>query len=243
MIGGKFAPLTIVNNENANLDSTITTYNSTVTETLSEILCKHCQKKKPWVTADMLDLCDKRRELIKKTFAPEGYNYREVNNNVKRRTKRANENWIGEQCSETEENLRKNDSKRAYHLVKNLTTVKQWKATTIQDRPGRRLTEERETLNRWTEKCFKHYKYKTKGDLSVLYCSQTDRENDHPILRKEFEATVQLLGKGKSAGVDNISAELVQAGGQAVITALTTICNEIWQRGEWPTPVLTHCIP
>ena len=44
--------------------------------------------------------------------------------------KKAKENWIGEQCSETEENLRKNNSKRAYQLVKDLTTVKQGKATT-----------------------------------------------------------------------------------------------------------------
>ena len=40
----------------------------------------------------------------------------------------------------------------------------------------------------------------------------------------------------ESAGVDNIPAELVQAGGEYVITALTTICNRIWQTGEWPTP-------
>ena len=48
--------------------------------------------------------------------------------------KKAKENWIGEQCSETEENLRKNNSKRAYELVKDLTTVKQGKVTTVQDR-------------------------------------------------------------------------------------------------------------
>ena len=36
--------------------------------------------------------------------------------------------------------------------------------------------------------------------------------------------------------VDNIPAELVQAGGEDVITVLTTICNKIWQTGEWPTP-------
>ena len=55
--------------------------------------------------------------------------------------KKAKENWIGEQCSETEENLRKNNSKRAYQLVKDLTTVKQGKATTVQDRSGKCLTE------------------------------------------------------------------------------------------------------
>ena len=57
-------------------------------------------------------------------------------------------------------------------------------------------------------------------------------ENDHPILRREVEAAVQSLKKVKSAGVDNIPAELVQAGGEDVITALTTICNRIWQTGE-----------
>ena len=43
------------------------------------------------------------------------------------------------------------------------------------------------------------------------------------------------MKKGKSAGVDNILAEQVQAGGEDVITALTTICNKIWQAEEWPT--------
>ena len=61
-------------------------------------------------------------------------------------------------------------------------------------------------------------------------------EDDHPILCKELEAAVQLLEKGKSARVDNIPVELVQAGGKDVITALMAICKKIWQTGEWPTP-------
>ena len=51
-----------------------------------------------------------------------------------------------------------------------------------------------------------------------------------------MEAAVQLLKKEKSGGVENIPAKLVEAGGEDVITALTTICNKIWQTGEWPTP-------
>ena len=58
---------------------------SAVTETASEILGKHRQKKKPWVTAEILDLCEKRRELRKKKIEPEGSEkYNEVNNNIKR---------------------------------------------------------------------------------------------------------------------------------------------------------------
>ena len=41
-------------------------------ETASEILDKHRQKKKLWMTAKIVDLCDKRRELRKKRFEPEG---------------------------------------------------------------------------------------------------------------------------------------------------------------------------
>ena len=67
MIGGKFAPLTIMNNENTDMDSMNTTFNTAVIETASEILGKHRQKKKKtWVTAEILDLYDKRRELRKK---------------------------------------------------------------------------------------------------------------------------------------------------------------------------------
>ena len=65
-----------------------------------------------------------------------------MNNNIKRFVKKAKENWIGEQCSETEENLRKNNSKRAYQLAKDLTTVKIGKATAVQDRSGKCFTEE-----------------------------------------------------------------------------------------------------
>ena len=61
--------------------------------------------------------------------------------------KKAKENWTGEQCSEIEENLRKNNSKRAYQLVKDLTTVKLEKVTTVLDRSGISLTEERQILN------------------------------------------------------------------------------------------------
>ena len=88
-------------------------------------------------------------------------------------------------------------------------------------------------LNRWTEYCSELYNHKASGDPSVLNCIQTDTEDDHPILRRELEAAVQSLKKGKSAGVNKISAELVQ--GEDVITTLTTICNKIWQTGEWPT--------
>ena len=60
MIGGKFAPLTIMSNEDTDIDSMITTFNTAVTETVSEFLGKHRQKKKT------LDHCRKSRSVRQK---------------------------------------------------------------------------------------------------------------------------------------------------------------------------------
>ena len=46
VIGGRFAPLTIMSNEDTDIDSVITTLNTAVTQTASEILGRHRQKKK-----------------------------------------------------------------------------------------------------------------------------------------------------------------------------------------------------
>ena len=47
MIGGRSAPLTITSNEDTDIESMITTFNTAVNETASEILGKHRQKKNP----------------------------------------------------------------------------------------------------------------------------------------------------------------------------------------------------
>ena len=46
MIGGKFAPTTIIDNKDTDMDSVITTFNTAVIETASEILGKRRPKKK-----------------------------------------------------------------------------------------------------------------------------------------------------------------------------------------------------
>ena len=67
-IGGKFAPLNGLSDEDMDIDTMITTYNTAVTDAASEVLWKERRRKKPWVTKDVLDLCDERRDLKKKRY-------------------------------------------------------------------------------------------------------------------------------------------------------------------------------
>ena len=124
-IGGKFAPLIGLSDEDMDMDTMITTYNTAVTDAASEILGKQRRRKKPWITKDVLDLCDERRDLKKKRYEAEGAKeYREANRRIQKAVKKAKEDWIGAQCEEIETCLNKNNSKRAYQLGKDLTSEK-----------------------------------------------------------------------------------------------------------------------
>ena len=129
---------------------------------------------------------------------------------------------------------RKNNSKKAYQLVKELTSSKQGGTTTIQDKAGKCFTEERDILKMWycSELCTHT---RTTGDPKVLNVPPPVSNDSYPILQDKVEAAVKSLKKGKSAGVDNIPSEQVQAGGEAMTDMLLIICNKIWQTGEWPT--------
>ena len=57
--------------------------------------------KKLWVTKDVLDLCNERRDLMKKRYVAEGAkDYREATNRFQKAVKKEKEDWIGAQCEE-----------------------------------------------------------------------------------------------------------------------------------------------
>ena len=113
----------------------VTYFYKAVTDTAAELLGKQRRKRNPWVIPEILDLCDQRRDLKKKRGEPEGAkDYRDIKRKIRTEMKMAKETWIQGLCQEVEACLRKNNSKKAYQLVTDLTTEKQGKSTTIQDR-------------------------------------------------------------------------------------------------------------
>ena len=152
-IGGQLAALSILDSD-MDMDMLTDTFNTTVTDTANEILGKYRPVKKPWITADILYLCAKRRKLKsnKNNKDRDGMaQYRAVNQEIKKGMKKAKEKWIGEQCQNNDDCRKKNNSKQAYKLVQDLTGTKQERTTTIQDKGGTCLTENEDILKRWTE--------------------------------------------------------------------------------------------
>ena len=161
--------------------------------------------------------------------------YRAVNQEIDKGVNKAKQTWMGEQCQNIDDCLKKNNSKKAYKMAQDLTGKKQERTAGIRDKGGTCLTENEDILKRWTEYCSEKYNYRATGDPEVLNVPPATNNANHPILLEEVEAAVKLLKKGKSAGVDNIPSELLQQGGEATVNALLIIRNKIWRTGEWPT--------
>ena len=88
-IEGKFAPLLVLDNQDTEVDTLIHSFNTAMTETSNHIIGKQRPTKKPWVTDDILNLCDKRRELKQKKNTDKGAQlHREANQQVKKKKKR-----------------------------------------------------------------------------------------------------------------------------------------------------------
>ena len=97
--------------------------------------------------------------------------YREANKRIQKAVKKAKDDWIGAQYEEIKTCLNKINSNRAYQLKKDLTSEKQGRFSTIQDRSGKCVTEEQEILSRWAEYCSELYNHGSCGDYAVLDCS------------------------------------------------------------------------
>ena len=74
------------------------------------------------------------RYIEKKRNEAEGAKeYKETNKMIQKAVKKAKKDWIGTQCEEIETCLNKNNSTRAYQLVKSLTSEKESRSSIIWD--------------------------------------------------------------------------------------------------------------
>ena len=113
MIGGRFAPLSLLNSNELDIETAISTFNEAIIDTATKILGKPKKSKQPWVTKELHDLCDARRALKhKKKDVEGGKRYKEANQKVKKGMKKAKEDWIEQQCTDIKDSLNKYNTRK-----------------------------------------------------------------------------------------------------------------------------------
>ena len=113
---------------------------------------------------------------------------KEMKKKIKKRTKKARQEWIGDQSRDTEDSLSKNDSKTANQTAYHLTCTKPSKTSTIEDQNGTNLKELQEITGRWTEYFSDIYSHKV-GDTNVSNVPAIDS------IRLRTQSTNQRIGK------------------------------------------------
>ena len=64
-----------------------------------KILGKYREKKKNWITNELMDMCDLRKTIKQTKFEP-GNKYKQINTQIKRELRKAKENWINHKCTD-----------------------------------------------------------------------------------------------------------------------------------------------
>ena len=108
--------------------------------------------KKQWVTEEMTRKMDERREWKNVNTDIGKMKYRKLNNQLRRITTRAKENWWKKQCEEMEKLQKEGEMGALYAKVKLLSGGKRGQMVPkIKDKTGRTLIEQEDIQDRWRE--------------------------------------------------------------------------------------------
>jgi hypothetical protein len=197
--------------------------------------------RKPWITQEMLDKMDERRKW-KNVDTPDGKAaYNKLNNELRRVTDKAREDWWDSECSELEEQDKRGRSDLVYAKVKQLT----WKSTatskscSIKDQQGQLLTEPDEVRRRWKEYVEILYDKDGKPGVKEIGLEEDGQVEDDrrgpELLENEIEAAIKHMKNNKAVGADGIPAEFFKILGNNGTKEVTELCKGMYRSGEWPS--------
>eukprot|EP00795_Rhopilema_esculentum_P013000 gene13000-3768_t len=159
-----------------------------ITETAKSILGKRRKTRRPWITKEVLESCDRRRELRRKKNEGKEQleEYREANKTVRRLLRKAKEEWAEEQANLVESSFESNNARKVFKTIKNLTEQRAKQINIIEDKEGKLLTSSSDIANRWKEYCEELYNFKDDVDRTVLEEDVvTEEDHEGEILRAE----------------------------------------------------------
>ena len=188
---------------------------------------KKCKKAK-WLSAEALQISEKRREAKSKG---EKERCSHLNAEFQRIPRIDKKDFLSTQCKEKEEN---NKMGKTRDLFKKLTDTKgtfQAKMGSIKDRNGLDLTEAEEIKKRWqeyTEELYKKDLHNSDNHNGVI----THLEPD--ILECEVRWALGSVTMNKASRGDGIPVELFQILKDDDVKVLHSVCQQIWKTQQWP---------
>ncbi|KAG0730476.1 Transposon TX1 uncharacterized protein [Chionoecetes opilio] len=181
-------------------------------------------------------------EKIEESRAARLAGNRDQHRALSRRTRtllgRDKERYVRSLAEDVEGHLNANDLRPAYRALKNLRSKSPSRASAIRTADGRLMSDMDGQMARWAEYFGQLFTVDPPTEqlhTTGLQAVDADPPIDEsaPSLDEVREAVAKLKG-GKAAGVCNISAELLKAGGEAMIHGLHAVLTAVRQSGTIP---------
>ena len=177
---------------------------------VAEEMCERdrMSKKQNWMNSEILNKMEERRKA--KNRKDDGL-YTRLKHEIQKLCREAKDKYYEEKCREIEV-LDKVHSHLLYQKIKELRPRGSKMLNSIKSKQGKILIDEEEVKERWAEYVEDLYRDDNRGEVDMhdlVYEAE-------PITRKEIEAVIKQLPKGKAWGNDNIAAELLQGMGGKV---------------------------
>ncbi|KAI5743600.1 hypothetical protein M8J77_020048 [Diaphorina citri] len=194
--------------------------------------------KKEWITQEILDKMEGRRQL-KNNNTEEGKKlYKKMNNELRRETDKAREQWMEEQCERIEELEKYSKTEEMYKVVKNLTKKK----PTVINKQGMKKkngvitsdVEENKTV--WVKYIKELYDTEANEEMDDV---ENENECEHDKIGTKIEIwevkkAIKELKNNKALGSDGIPAEALKTLGISAVSRITELINKIYDTGIWP---------
>ena len=202
--------------------------------------------KKPWVTETMLRKMDERRKWKRVNNKEGKRKYRELNNELRRETEKAREDYWVKQCLEIEDLEKAGKMDKMYRKVKELNRKRksQQKTESIMSKQGELMTVPEQVNERWKEYIEELYNKEGKPkEVEIEEESEVERDQRGPnILESKILRAIHDLKSKKAEGADGIPAELLKTLSEEGEKRLVELCQAIYNTGLWPKDFLISII-
>lgn len=210
--------------EGADIEDNWNQMKSTIQKVLSTAK-KERHKKKQWMTDEILDMMDDRRQY--KNVNRE--RYRQKNKEIRKKIREAQQLYFEQNCRELEELEKKHDTFNMHKKVKEVLNTYKKSSTDLEDKNGKLIITVEDKLKTWEEYILELFS-DNRTEVETI-----GAENTGPAINMvELERAIKNSKNRKATGPDNIPAEVIKILENRGKQALLNLFNAIYNYGIIP---------